>query len=590
MRGRRRWWIRNVPDPSLHSVAETAIASIGQINSRIEGAFAEAGEKLGRGLAIFEHLNQGLAQLSTELSGTNMEGAAVAFQEIAGNLTVLADALPAESSLLGAIGAKAAEASAVLKLLLKHIQMISIISRSARIEAASLEGHRESFLNFTQEAFDLARSVQSSIKDCARDQTHLAAAVGLALGRQREFESRYRPDLLSVGGDMTKSYGGLQRQQAAAVRLATTTSANAERIARSVGISIVSLQAGDSMRQRLEHICSGLRVVIGDEVPLAPDEAGDASVADIVGTLEADQLHDAIGQFDGEIRRIGRSLDVLCSDVAGIVEQGRALNGVGGDGSGRSSFLLGLKQNLSQASALIASCEQARRSVDEALAVVEQTLGKFRGEVSELSQAVADIILIGMNAGLKAGHLGAKGSSFVVIANELQTTADQISAGTTLLKPILDHIEASAGELRTVRAAADSSRLARLEPSILKTVGEVEEGNDRLDKVIQHLGDQGAEFAELVTAAQAALASLVEQSSALPAIVNDLRSASGSGRTPPASAARAAPTLDQLYAQYTMVAERDVHRSLLRRVGLHGEIKADRPPPSQESADDVLLF
>ncbi|MDR3467191.1 MAG: chemotaxis protein [Xanthobacteraceae bacterium] len=579
-----------MPDSSLHSVAEGAIASIGQINSRIEGAFAEAGEKLGRGLAIFEHLNQGLAQLSTELSGTNMEGAAAAFQEIAANLTLLADALPIESSLLGAIGAKAAEASAVLKLLLKHIQMISIISRSARIEAASLEGHRESFLSFTQEAFDLAQSVQSSIQDCARDQTHLVAAVGLALGRQREFESRYRLELLSVGSDMTRSYGGLQRQQADAVRLATTTSANAERIARSVGISIVSLQAGDSMRQRLEHVCRGLRVVVDDEAPLAPDETRDASVADIVATLEADQLHDAIGQFDGEIRQIGQALGVLRSDVAGIVEQGRALNGGEGDGSGRSSFLLGLKHNLSQASALIASCEQARRSVDEALAVVEQTLGKFRGEVSELSQAVADIILIGMNAGLKAGHLGTKGSSFVVIANELQTTADHISAGTTLLKPILDHIEASAGELRTVRAAADSSRLASLEPSILKTVGEVEEGNDRLDKVIHELGEQGVEFAELATAAQAVLVSLVEKSAALPAIVNDLRAASGSGLTQSASAARAVPMLDQLYAQYTMVAERDVHRSLLRRVGLGSEIKVDDPKRSQEDADDVLFF
>ena len=68
---------------------------------------------------------------------------------------------------------------------------------------------------------------------------------------------------------------------------------------------------------------------------------------------------------------------------------------------------------------------------------MEDTLAKFRHAISGLSEAVVDITLIGMNASLKAGHLGSKGNAFVVIANELKATADQVSAGAARLKPAL---------------------------------------------------------------------------------------------------------------------------------------------------------
>lgn len=569
----------------LRDRARNAATEIERLNAGIEGTFANVGAALGRGHTIFENLNRGLSQLSSELSGTNMEDASASFQDIAENLARLAGVLAQESSLLGTIAAKASNASTQLKSLLKHVQMITIIARSARIEAASLDKDRESFLNFTQGAADLAKAVQVSLEDCSREQARLAAAICLALERQREFETNYGPRLVSVGAEMANAYRGLRNHQANAIGLAETTSANASRIAASVGLAIVSLQAGDSMRQRLEHIYHGLRMIQGDAVPIAADEAVGATMVNLVGRLQAEQLHDASGRFAAEIHQIGEALSGLQSDVASIDKQGGALY-CGGDDD-RSSFLSALEQNLSQTSELIASCETARRSVDEALSVVEETLGKFRGAVSELSQTVVDIILIGMNAGLRASHLGVKGSSFVVIANELKVSADQISGGARMLQPILDDVAVSASELSKVRAAADSSQLAKLEPAILKTIGEVRSGNDRLGEVMRNLADESAEFEALVTTAQTQLASFVEQSSTLPVIVGGLRSASDLGPISAAAVEHAALTLGELYAQYTMSAEREVHRMVLRQAGVHSEIE---PPQSSEAAADEVLF
>ncbi len=172
--------------------------------------------------------------------------------------------------MLGAIGTSANETSNVLKTLVKQIQMVMIIARSARIEAAALDTSQESFLDFTQEAFELAKAVQVSIDSCADDQQRLMEAINVALSRQRDFEGRYRAQLLSVSEQLISAHSGMQGRQADSVRLAGLTSASTKRIAEAVGVAIVSLQAGDSVRQRLEHVCRGLRIAAGSEPSLVP--------------------------------------------------------------------------------------------------------------------------------------------------------------------------------------------------------------------------------------------------------------------------------------------------------------------------------
>jgi hypothetical protein len=176
-----------------------------------------------------------------------------------------------------------------------------------------------------------------------------------------------------------------------------------------------------------------LKVLI---VPSLTDADDISQRIPLICELQAAQLKDSLSEFDTDIGQIGRSLKALLADATGMIGHGRSL--YGGQGGDTSSFLAEIKQTLAQASALIGTCETAGKSVDEALSVVEDMLGKFRHAISGLSEAVVDIILVGMNASLNAGHLGVKGSAFVVIADELKATADQVSNGASRLKPILD--------------------------------------------------------------------------------------------------------------------------------------------------------
>jgi hypothetical protein len=562
-----------------------AIAAVEDVSSRIEDVFARVGRELGRGHIVFKDLNQGLASLSGELSGAEIEGAATALQEIAARLGELARALPAENALLTMIGKSTTEASALLKPLFKHIQMITIIARSARIEAASLDGDREGFLAFTQEAYDLGKAVQGSIEGCARDQQRLSEAVATASGRQKEFESRYGDQLIAESAELGAAYSGLREQRSRSGHLAELAGSSTRKIAGAVGGAIISLQAGDSTRQRLEHVCHGLRLSSGSEPGLVPQPVASEDGALAIRKLEAAQLRDAQREFGGDIDQIIRALAAILNDASGVVGHGRSL--FGGENGSSSSALARIKQTLAQASTLIATCESAGRSVDEALAVVEDTLAKFRQAIAGLAEATVDITLIGMNAGLKASHLGSRGSAFVVIANELKATADQVSAGAGRLRPVLDGIERSANELKELRVQGDPTRLANLEPQILQALREVEAGNERLDKLMSRLVDEGAEFEGLMNSAQGLMSSLGESSATLPAIAARLEAASASTRRPqPQDEA----LLDDLFARYTMERERDVHREFLQTLGLSSSAAAHRVEALAPADDGIELF
>jgi hypothetical protein len=564
-----------------------AITSIEDVSSRIEETFAQTGGRLGRGHAIFQELNQALTALSGELSGAEIEGASQALHDIAERLNGLAEALPTESALLGRLGTAATEASDLLEPLFGHIQMISIIARSARIEAASLADDRENFVAFTQEAHKLAQSVRLSLEASARDQDLLAKAIEAALNQQKDFDRRYRDQLLSSGGDLISAYAGMQEQRDKSVQLTNLAGLSTKKIAEAVGRSIISLQAGDSTRQRLEHVSYGLRFTGGSTPGIVPAPGDTASIdAAFVCRLQAMQLEDAQRGLESDIGQITHALGAILADAVGVVGQGRSL--YGGQGGDSSSFLTRIRQILGQASTLIATCESAGKSVDDALTLVEDTLGKFREAITALSEAVVDITLIGMNASLKAGHLGSKGNAFVVIANELKASADQVSVGANRLKPVLDDIEKLAHDLRALRVHGDPAQLAKLEPSILYALREVEAGNERLEGLMGRLIDEGAEFEGLMNSAQGFMTELGKGAATLPGVVTRLN-AIGAAAAGSSLAASDEAALDELFSRYTMERERDVHREFLRGFGLTP--KAPSQSDNELEADDgVLLF
>ncbi|MDB5551499.1 MAG: methyl-accepting chemotaxis sensory transducer [Rhizobium sp.] len=568
---------------SPSEVATEAVRTIEKVGDQVERVFAEVGGHLGTAHAIFGELNSGLNSLSSELSGAKIEGASIVFQDVAARLHGLADALPAETALLRTIGTSAAQASILLKHLMKHIHLITVIARSSRIEAASLEGNRDDFLSFTREASELAAAVQSSITVCSKEQEQLAGAIAMALDGQLGFEKRYRDRLLSVSADLISTFSGIKHLQTQGVEVARLAKASTLQIGDAVGVAIVSLQAGDSTRQRLEHVCRGLR--------MAADADGGAtgSAAPLICLLQAAQLKDTVSEFDADISKVSRSLTRLSSDSIEMVSHGKLL--YGGKNDDMTSFLVTMKQRLAEASVLISACGQAKVSVDASISELQNVLGKFREAISALDETVVDITLIGMNAGLKASHLGEKGRAFVVIANELQQTADRISGAAKLLEPVLLEIGQAAERLKRLRLEDEPLKVGDLEESIARAVEEIEGGNERLHQLMEHLTRESVQFEALMTGARAMMSALGGKFALLPDVASLLEEPNRAVQTLlPNQARQAGELFEELFLQYTMEIEREVHLRHCDRFGITHKRPAVAVGAPQADTEDVLFF
>jgi hypothetical protein len=563
----------------------TAVTSIAGVSSRIEESFAEIGDRLSQGHRIYKELEASLVILAQELSGTGIESASQALQNIADRLNDVALALPAEAGLLGDIGEEAKQACTILKLLSGHIQMITIVARSARIEAASFDGERQSFLDFTREAFELGQAAQRSVEACARDGLLLVKAVEDALARQKEFDGLYRAELSAVAAGLIAARSDLTSQQTNGARLTDMARTSANRIAVAIAEAIVALQSGDATRQRLEHICHGIDRMTKLAPSLVPDPPEGAPATWLVGQLEAGQLNDAKLAFDQDLARTVGSLGAITCETDSLLKQSRTI--YGGKTDDASSFLVVVRQQLSQASKLILACEQSGTSVDHALSLVTGTVDRFRQAISGLGEAVDDIILIGMNASLRAARAGTKGNAFVVIANELKVAADHMSVAAARLKSVLDPIEGLVGRLRERRAQGDTVELARLEPAVLSALHEVETGNERLTGMMTRLAGESVAFDELLGLARARITALGEAAAGLPSLAADI-AARETVPTAPVLTASDRALLDDLFARYTMEREREVHRDVLQRFGFASAGPA--PVPVQAEDDGVLLF
>lgn len=572
----------------LSDIPKAAEQSLNAFTMRIEGTFAEIGGRLGQSHEIFERLRSDLEATSHELSGADIESASAALETIAKRLKGLAESLPLQVVKLKEIFAGNKSISDVLRRLVKNIQLVTIIARSARIEAVALSDNRGHFLDFTQEVQNLAKQASALVQTCEKDQQQLAHAISSALTKQSSFDGEYREQLLSLSEGLISAYSEIRSRQTQSSRAAAMAASGASRISAAVGQSIVSLQAGDSVRQRLEHICAALHLAADREVCLAPLDTPvfpESDVRLLLG-LQADQLSDTVRGFEKNLSEIGRGLEILSVDATKSIEEGRALYSDGD--SGMTSFLDALKLGLAQALSLIGRCDVARKSVEETAAMFEATLQKFQGTVSELSEAVADIILVGMNASLKAAHLGAQGNALVVIANELGATASQISNSADMLKPILSQIGLSADDLNALKLADGASNISSLEGPIAQVVANVSASNEKLVGLMNQLSVDGGQFKRLVSEAQSGLAKFAGELTATEDIHRRLASLLPSGTTQPG------PSLQtmlesQLYPKYTMAEEREIHRAFCQRLGWDSPA-INLPTTPDPDADDVLFF
>lgn len=567
------------------SLAESAL--------QIDRTFAEVGDRLGRGLSIFDALNQSLTTLSGELAGSDMEATRKALLDLAADLRALSEALPRETRTLQDIAVHSGTASQSLTRLLDYMRLIALLARSARIEAVSVQSTQRDFGDFTNEIVALTDRARRMVEDCARDHQHLTILLGSALQRQSAFEGQYAGVLVGLAAKLESSLEHLAQRGGKSAALMRDATAHSGKISMAVGHAIISLQSGDGIRQRLEHSLAALRLAADPASAGHSLSAADSAAATaVLKHLQAAQLRETAAALKADIGPIDATLQVLADDTATMLDLGQSL--YGGEDASSASFLEALKAELAEATELIAKCDAARGVVEQVTATLAGLLDQFEQAVAALAEIVRDIVLIGMNAGLRAARVGSAGRGLVVIAQELKAAADEIAREAEKLTPAFLAMQQSSTALKQ-RDGRGSAELAALSETMRQSLAQMGESGQRLGATLKQLSEDGAEFGAIIEAGRlmfsnaaataevvAGAASLLEDSQPARPL---LAKADGG--------AVAALLQDKVWPGYTMAAERSIHTAVLAECGLAGAATPSAPVAAATIKDawlDDVLF
>lgn len=551
----------------------------------IDVTFATAGQQLGDGLELFQALNERLGALSRELAGTEIEQARTALHRLAGELRVLNHALASETCALQDLSIHSHIASQALERLLEQMRLITILARGARIEAISIPMVGSDFGDFAGEIGTLTAEAQRTITRCARDQARLCSLLDSALKAQREFEGRYGKSLAALAGKLDQTLAEVAERQRRSVALTAEAAAISGRITLATGGAIIALQAGDSIRQRLEHAISGLR--LGEVPGGAADLDGAVRLAcgDMLLRLQSAQLEGAAGALGPDVEEINSALVLLDRETTQLIDLVRSLY----RGGGTASFLVELEADLAEASELLGRCDIARAGVDRVTKAVASVLDDCQGTVEALAATATNIVLIGMNAGLRAARIGTGGRSLVVIAQELKFAADQVATDSRKLTPAFTQMQAASSVLKR-EGKLDATYFAACDEMMRNSLAIMRHSGDRLGASLDELLRQGERFGAVIEQAGLSFSSTGAMRDLIMGAARELLLAAGAQLPETHLLAQAGDFIARvIWPSYTMAAERQIHNAVLERCGLAQEARTPVTVAAEAEVDEFLF-
>lgn len=525
----------------------------------IDVTFARAGEQLGQGLNLFEGLERRLTNLSDQLGGSEIDKAGATLAGMACELREIGGGLAREISALNSLATDSHTASQALDGLLDHMRLITILARSARIEAVSIDVSNGDLGDFTSEIAKLTSQAQSTIEDCAREHDHLIAILSSALTAQQEFEQRYGGALETLAANLEATLAEVAGRQRRGRVLTGDAAVHSGKIALAAGGAIISLQSGDSIRQRLEHAVAALQLLADVEAGTGAaselDEAERHATAVVLCRIEAAQLDASAASLRHEAGAIEEALGLLTGDTTYLIELVRSLYG---DEDG-VSFMAALEADLAQAAELLGKCNRARAGVDGVTRRLTDLLETCRQTVRVLMQTVSSIVLIGINAGLRAARVGTGGRSLVVVAQELKVAADHVAGDAALLAPVFIRMgEAATGLTRLV--SHDAAYFSALDRSMRDALAAMRQTSDRLNDTLAQLTHEGRGFSDVLAHAQLSfsnVASISDQIAGAAVEVGDI--VAGAAHVLEIGTGIDDFLRTQVRRRYTMADERQIH-------------------------------
>lgn len=325
---------------------------------------------------------------------------------------------------------------------------------------------------------------------------------------------------------------------------------------------VMHLQAGDSFRQRLEHV----------ERILGMAATSDDEAARIIRRVAAVQIREALGDLGRALSEGCRGLRSL-GRTAGAIPRALETGGFQSEDAGGLAPLVAGSGRIERA---IGGLSRTGNTLSEASDGLAQALAGVGDATRSAAEFEKRMTVLGLNAILLASRMGSEGRAMVEVAQQLRDIAQGITERISLLRQDADGIATTASGLDASGNGSPSDSLAAATEA-MRQVSELARSVDR------QLGEMAAarpaaDIAEAFRMAEQELGLYLVRAQALLGAADRLEPSSEPLLTLSEAGEELAAEVRRVY---TMQAERDAHDAMFPQLAA-----LDATAPEEE---DVLF-
>lgn len=558
-----------VTPPAVDVGHAALIEDLVALLKRLDESFDMAGTHLFQSVARIQNITSAL----TEVTGMFDGGVGV---EAVNGLRMAAESLRNVRSLVQGRSHEIAtmhEAARALRTsaaeVMRCLQVLDIYGMNVKITAS---GHPQ-FMEF-------ADAMRGKLHQGDRELSGLDHMLGVLLESLREMGQNDR--LLDrecakvfpqVPDALMREAGNLQQHQLRLGNLAKTIANLAQAIQTELHAAIQAIQIGDSVRQRLEHVLTSLRV--------AEARRQDGSMT---GAAAAPLLRVHAALFETAITDYARDRVELAASLSRLQSQCKNLQGPSHHqaSEGDGDMLGRIESSVAEAHLMLRQLDRANSEGMATLDLILQTVDEVTERAEAITRLRLDVQHMAINIGLSCRTAQLIGRPVMVIANEIRTYSERLDAIADAIQRTQNNLSAPCHRLQSQsqdNGAASGELLARF----LTTIGDCNEKGRQAMAVVDAESDQlGSSLALAIDALEEAgmlEASMHSLSKALQDAGADAQPVGGD------SAVLLQAMLDDLARSYTMADERLIHNQALV-AGLTGIALAPEIAPGTEDDDE----
>lgn len=532
-----------------------------------ETDFLRAGTSLAAAVDQFQTL-EGAAGDIAGLSA-DVEGVAGAARSLDASLRAAMEQTGkglAPLPVLSEIGAELDECVSVMS---QRVRTMRVVSINARVVIATMDSSVSGLSRFADDVRDVGGEIEAVLVKLGAALADLRGGSSVvASGGER---------LRSILGERTtyalsELTGNLGRYERGLDHLTSSGGALARRgegLRREVTAAVLALQAGDALRQRLEHCAAVLE---------AASEADAAADGDRLLHLARCHLDDLAAHHRAEVGKAADALEAaggearqFLGEIAGLVSTP--------DGPGTS-----LQAAVRSVGSLLKECGAATDALHAGATVMTDRMNDMLGFIAEFAALGERIRYIALNAVIACAGLGAEGDPLKAISSQLRELAEDSIERQRQMQVQINRLEAEwttmhdglavASETLRVAVSDAAGRIercladlhaklevegARIEAARRGLNENLETGSDALGRHVAAFGGAHA-LALRVTPAHVPVGRLGAAVSATSSRLRALltieqerrihdgwhRTVTGSASPPPPTAAAASPALDDI--------------------------------------------